>query len=313
MQAKTLLFTIVLLTFAHSAYPYWIWTPQTKKWVNPKSSVKDTPKDQFAAALALYEIKNYDEADREFKKLIKNYPKAAEAAESQYYLGLIQEAKNNLYEAFLAYQKVIDKYPFSQRIQEIIQRQYNIGEIFLSGEKRKLAGLPIPVENPAIEIFAKVVENSNYGPLAAKAEYKLGLVLKELLRYFEAEEAFNKVISSYPNSEWAPLAQYQIAQCRAAVSRGPQYDQGAAGEAKEKFEEFVRDHPDAVLSKEAEANIAKIKLKEAESNYQIASFYEKQKAYQSARIYYQNILDTYSQTEWAKKAEERLKQLEAKK
>jgi len=48
----------------------------------------------------LFEGKNYEEAKKEFKKLIKNYPKAFEAAESQYYLALIEEAQGNLYERF---------------------------------------------------------------------------------------------------------------------------------------------------------------------------------------------------------------------
>src|SRR5512135_1075396 len=95
---------------------YWIWTPKTGKWVNPKNAVKPSPKEQFESAKGLYESKGYEEAKREFKKLLKSYPKSSEAAESQYYLGLIEEAQGNLYEAFQAYQKVIDKYPFSQRI-----------------------------------------------------------------------------------------------------------------------------------------------------------------------------------------------------
>ncbi len=297
--------TIFILSVS-PAYPYWIWTPKTGKWVNPKTTVKTTPKEQFDFAKGFYDIKNYEEAKREFKKLLKSYPKSAEAAESQYYLGLIEEAQGNLYEAYQAYQKVIDKYPFSERIQEIIEREYKIGEAFMGGEKRKAIGMTLPVENPAIEIFTKVVENSTYGPLAAVAQYKLGLVLEGLVRYYEAEEAFNKVITNYPNSEWVEAAQFQIASCRAAVSRSPDYDQGAFKEAKDKFEEFVREHPDAVLSGDAEKNIEKLKEKEAEANFNTGRFYEKQKAYEAARIYYEDVISNYPDSVWAAKALERL-------
>lgn len=295
------------------AYPYWIWTPKTGKWVNPKTAVKSTPTEQFNFAKGLYDVKTYTEAKREFKKLIKSYPKSFEASESQYYLGLIEEAGGNLYEAYLAYQKVIDKYPFSERIQAIIEREYKIAEKFMAGEKRKAIGMNLPVENPAIEIFSKVIENSTYGPLASAAQYKLGLVLKGLTRYYEAEEAFNKVISNYPNSDWVEAAKFQIAACRAAVSRSPDYDQWAAKEAKEKFEEFVREHPDAVLSRDAEKNIEQLKEKEAEANYNTALFYEKQKAYEAAKIYYNDIVDNYSKSIWAAKALERLQIMEKKK
>ena len=308
---RIILIIFLLLTLSLTpAYSYWIWTPKSGKFVNPKNLPKSTPKEQFEYAKSFYNIKKYDDAIREFKKLLKSYPKSFEASESQYYIGLIEQERDNLYEAFQAYQKVIDKYPFSERIQEINEREYKIAEAFMNGAKRKALGVTLPVENPAVEIFTQVVENSTYGPLAAKAQYKLGLILKSLLRYYEAEEAFGKVISNYPTSEWADAAKFQIASCRAAESQGPEYDQGAMQEAKQKFEEFAREHPDAVLSKEAEKNILNLKEKEAASNYNIAGFYEKQKAFEAAKIYYTDIINNYSDTQWAAKAVAKLQELE---
>ena len=274
---------------------------------------KETPKAQFEYALGFYTQKKYEDAKREFKKLLKAFPKSLEASESKYYLGLIEEELGNFYEAYKAYQRVIDKYPFSERIQEINQREYGIAERFMAGEKRKAMGVELPVDNPAIEIFARVIENSTYGPLAAKAQYKLGLVLKGLLRYYEAEEAFNKVIANYQDSEWVAAAKFQLAACRAALSRGPAYDQGAMQEAKQKFEEFVREHPDAVLSREAEKNIGQLREKEAESYFNAARFYEKQNAAEAARIYYQEVIGNYPESPWAAKATERMTIMEKKK
>jgi len=310
---KNKILILILLIFCLSgakAYPYWIWTPKTGKWVNPKYAVKPTPKEQFDFSMEFFNGKKYQDARREFKKLIKAYPKAAEAAESQYYLGRTEEAEGRIYEAFQAYQKVIDKYPFSERIQEIIERELDIADRFMVGEKRKALGVALPVENPAIEIYSKIVENSTYGPLAAKAQYKLGLVLKGLTRYYEAEDAFNKVISTYPDSEWAEPAKFQVASCRAAVSKGTDYDRGAAEEAKQKFEEFVKEHPEAALSEEAEKNISELREKEAESNFNIARFYEKQKAYDAAKIYYADVVNNYPDSPWVEKATQRLEALE---
>lgn len=301
---------VYLLCLPSSGFAYWIWTPKSGKWVNPKLEVKATPQDQLAFAVSLFEGKSYEEAAKEFKKLIRNFPKAAEAAEAQFYLGQIEEAKNRLYEAFLAYQKVVEKYPFSGRINDVLARQYYIGEVFMSGEKRKAMGVSLPVENPAIEIFTKVAENSPYSPLAAKSYYKLGLVLKSLQRYDEAEDAFERLIKNYPESEWVEAATFQLAACRAALSRSPDYDQVATREAREKFEAFLREHPDAVLSDEAESSIRELELKEAESRYRTALFYEKQKAYEAARIYYEEVIDGYARTPWAAKAMERLEIME---
>jgi len=313
MRRIILSFCVIFALSVNTCYAFWIWTPKTGKWVNPKNVAKDSPKAQFDYAKGFYDGKKYADALREFKKLLKAYPKSFEASESQYYLGLVEEEQDNLYEAYVAYQRVIDKYPFSERIKEIIEKEYKIAEKFIAGYKRKALGIVLPVENPAIEILTKVVENSTYGPLAPKAEYKLGLVLKGLQRYYEAEDAFNKVITNYPDSEWTEPAKFQIATCRAAVSRGPAYDQGAMQEAKQKFEEFVRENPDAVLSKEAEQNINILKEKEAEASYNIAVFYEKQKAVKAAKIYYENVVNNYFDTAWAAKASSRLQAMEKEK
>ena len=164
---------IILALCTQPAYPYWIWTPKTGKWINPKNLPKDSPKEQFVYAKSFLDEKKYEEAKREFRKLLKAYPKSFEASESQYFLGIIDQEQGNFYEAYQAFQKTIDKYPFSERIQEIIGLEYNIGEKFMAGEKRKAMGIVLPVDNPAIEIFGKVVENSTYGLLAPKAQYKL--------------------------------------------------------------------------------------------------------------------------------------------
>ncbi|MCX5699245.1 MAG: tetratricopeptide repeat protein [Candidatus Omnitrophica bacterium] len=304
---------IVLFLSIQPAHAYWIWTPKSGKWVNPKNLPKQNPGEQFAYAKSFFDDHKYDLAKREFRQLLKAYPKSAEAAESQYYLGLTEEKQGKLYEAYQAYQMVVDKYPFSERIQEIIDLEYKIAERFMGGQKRKTLGITLPVENPAIEIFGKVVENSTYGPLAPKAQYKLGLVLKGLMRYYEAEEEFNKVVSRYSDSEWSAAAKFQIASCRANLSKGFAYDQGSAQEAKEKFQEFVREHPDAVLSLDAEKNISQIMEKEAEASYNIGLFYEKQKAFDSAKIYYNSIVSDYPQSPWAALAAARLQIMEEKK
>ena len=305
---------ILVLTFftlcSGTAYPYWLWTPKTGKWVNPKDTVK-APKDQLESAKGLFDGGKYEEAKREFKKILKAYPKSAEAAESQYFLGLTEDKQGNLFEAYKAYQTVVEKYPFSERIGDINAREFAIGEQFMAGAKRKALGMALPVENPAIEIFTKIVENAPYGPLAAKSQYKLGLVLKGLARLEEAEEAFGKVISTYPDSEWVESAKFQLADTKAAISKGPDYDQGASKEAKEQYEDFVKSNPDAELSKEAEKNIGKLKDKEAESDFNAGRFYEKQKQYDPARLYYEDIIKKNPGSAWAIKSQERIKIMES--
>jgi len=130
------------------------------------------------------------------------------------------------------------------------------------------------------------------------------------MRYYEAEEAFNKVVTNYPESEWVEPAKFQIASSRASLSRSSDYDMAAAEEAKKKFEDFVKEHPDAVLSEDAENNIKQLREKEAQASFNVGKFYEKQAAYEAARIYYTDTVNNYSGSVWAEKAQERLKVVE---
>jgi len=55
--------------FLGKAYPYWIWTPKTNKWVNPKHMVKPSPKEQFEFAMGFYNDKKYEDAKRRVQKV----------------------------------------------------------------------------------------------------------------------------------------------------------------------------------------------------------------------------------------------------
>lgn len=298
--------------FVSSAYPYWIWTPKTNRWVNPKYSVKPTPKGQLKFVKELYSLGKYKEAIIQSQRLIKYYPKAFEASEAQFYIGLSFEGLSDSYKAFKAYQKVIDKYPFSGRIEEIIARQLKIGESFMFGKKPKALGLELPVENPALEIFRKVVENSTYGKSAPNAQYLLGMTLKNLNRFQEARDELEKVVTNYPDSKFAPLAKFQAADCESKIAPKADYDQELTKEAKKKFEDFVESHPDTELLNEAQTKIDKLKEKEADGALKIAEFYEKQKKYDAARIYYEDIAANCPYCLAATKAREKLKELETK-
>ena len=302
--------SLLVLFVTQSAYAFWIWNPKTGKLVNPKYAAKSTPAEQLEYALEFYNKNQLKEAQNEFNKLLKNYPKSAEAAEAQYYLAVIEEKEEQFYSAFLLYQKVIDKYPFTSRVNEIIEKEFDIAEKFMQGERRKALGVTLPVENPAIEIFRTIIANSTYGTRAAEAQYKLGLILKSVQRYLEAEEEFNKVINNYPDSDWVDAAKFQIATCRANIAPSPDYDQEATSEAKQKFKDFVSSHPDAVLSSKAKENIEQLNEREAESHYNIAVFYEKQEAVDAAKIYYNIVIDDYPESLWAAKAIAKLEAME---
>lgn len=285
------------------AWGFWVWTKESGEWVNPKYAVKDTAEEQFLWAKDLFEKADYKRAIAEFRKLIKHYPKSRFAPTSQYYVGRCYEEMGYYYEAFRDYQKVIDKYPYTEKVEEIIERQFKLGNLFYSGQKDKLLGIAIiPSIDRAIEVYEKVVSNAPYGPYADKAQYQLALTYRKLGDYTQACIELRKLLEQYPKSDLLEKARYELAFCSSKASLKPSYDQSATDEAISIFERSLQDEETVENVEETKELLANLKEKKAQTLFDTARFYEKRKKYQSAVLYYDEIRQEYPDTDLAAKA-----------
>jgi len=310
MRKVLIVITFVLvLSITSPSFAFWIWTPKDKKWTNPKWSAKNSPQEQFQFSKEIFDSGDYKTALVEFKKLLSHFPESYEAADSQFLAGECLEKMGKLYDAYLAYQKVIDKYPFSEKMNDVLDRELKIADA-IAEEEMKFIGLSIPQYYHAITIYRKIIENYPYSKVAPISQYKIGLVLKSAGSLAEAKVEFEKVIASYPDSEWAEAAKYQVAQTASLASLKPDYDQELTQEAKKRYEEFLTKHPDAEISDEAQEEIVDLTEKEAEKDFKVGQFYEKQKSYNSAAVYYGDVIKRYPESKWAKESKERIKILE---
>lgn len=310
-----IIISVVISIFitAEAGLGYWIWTPQTKRWVNPKYAPKDTPKEQLLYAMDFYEAEDYKRALTEFKKIIKYYKRSESASEAQYYIGRCYENLNNPYAAFEAYQEVIDNYPFTQRVDEIIKRQFDVGESLYKGQKSKFLGISVRVmPEQIIEVYKKVVSNAPYSNYAPQAQFRIGELYKKLEFYAEARHAFQKIVEDYPDSDIAGEAKFQVALCASSASGKSGYDQQLTTQAIKEFEEFAREHPDSELVKNAQKEKRQLIDKEANSYFKTARFYERIGRYNSAYLYYNKILEDFKDSSVAPNALERLKVVEKK-
>ncbi len=315
MFKKTLyisyLIIVLLLLSIQPSQAFWVWTSDSKKWENPKYSVKGTPQEQLEIGKQYLKDKKYKMARRAFKKLIKHYPKARQAPEAQFHIGEIFDEQGKTFEAFKQYQLVIDKYPFSERSAQIVKKQYEIGNQLLDGreDRNKFIESLSGADYNIIEVFKKVIKNAPYGELAAPSQYKIGLYLQEKGLLQEARDEFEKVVNDYPDSEWAKAANYQIAVTDSKRSAGAQYDQKITKAAVDEFKDFLERYPDAELSEDAKGEVFKLKEKEAANNLVVAQFYEKQKNYTAAKVYYQIIVEDYANTPYASGALQKIREM----
>jgi outer membrane protein assembly factor BamD len=301
---------LFLFLFPSLSQAVWIWTPETGKFINPKWAVKPTPQDQLEYAQSFRGQGNCKKAMAEFKKLIRAYPRSKEAPEAEFFTGQCLEDMIRPYEAYQAYQLVIDKYPFSERAAQIVGLEYNIANHLLENKGRsKWAEAVVGSDDRVIEILRTIIKNAPYGKYAAISQYKIGLYLKEKGMYQEARDEFEKAMNDYPNSEWAQASKFQIAMADSSRASDAQHEQKVTSVAMEEFNDFVTAHPDSQLTPEAKEQMTRLKTKEAENNFVIAKFYQKQKQFKAARIYYKLVAKNYADTPWGAKALAQLKMI----
>ncbi len=304
---KVFVVFIVFFSFLNNAFSFWIWTPETGKWINPDSYVRDTPEEQFNLGYKKFQEEDFKSAIESFSKLVKYYEKSKYAPEAQFYIGQAQERLGKYYQAFQAYQKIIDTYPYTSRVDEVISLEYKIGNLYFvrdNEDRDFMEKMSFSDDNSrAIEIFKRVVDNSPYGEYASLAQFKLGLIYKRIGDYPGAEEAFKNLITGYPGSELTDDAVIQLAEVASEKEAKIDYSQEGTEVAIKRLEEMskVGDMP-----QEGDKILARLKERKAESIYNTAKFYEKQKLYDSAVVYYEEVVKQCPNSVWAVVAAEKI-------
>ncbi len=317
VMKKIILLGIVLMVGLTSlpvsvSYAVWVWTPETKRWINPKYVVKTSPEEQFAGAEELFQNGEYGKAITEYRKLIKKYSGSLYAPRSQYAIGSSYEALGKYSRAVEEYQKVIDNYPASDKVADVLESQYRLGNLLFGKEiesKLKKAFAESNYEKAA-KVYQLVIKNAPYSERASEVQYRIGLSYRKQGNFSEAVSEYQKVIRNYPESPWVEKAYYEIGLSYLAQSLSPLYDQTMTDSALKQFQEFRKRFPDSELTGEVEEKIKLLKGRQAERAYQIAQFYEKGGSIPAAVIYYRKVVENYPESDWAVLSRERLIALE---
>ncbi len=294
-----------------SAEAVWIWTPKTGKWINPRYAVKDTPEAQYKFAQTFVEKKDYNRARLEFHSLLKHFPQSAWAPDAQLGIGRTYEAEGDYYQAFVEYRKVLQTYPSITRVDEIVEHEFHIGELFLKGQKRKLFGSAeiIPAQDKAVEIFQSILDDAPYAALGDQAQFKLGESYRAIGQFDDAKKAFEQLLERYPNSPLVDRARYEVAMSAKYAALPSGYDQAGTDQALQEFAKFKGQFPDSGLSAQVDQEVAQLRQQRARHAFDVAQFYEQQHALESARIYYQDIVTNYQDSSLAPQAQARLQAL----
>ena len=252
-------------------------------------------RDQLQVAQQAFDAKKFSVAIKAARHVVKTWPLSDYAPQAQYLVGRCYEAKHMDEKAFAEYQTVLEKYPKSENLDDVLQRQYEIAGRFLGGQWFKAWGyVPYPTfldRDRIATMYEKIVKTAPYSDVAPQAQMKVGEAREKQKSYPEAVAAYETAADRYSDRpKVASDAVYRAGMAYQKQSKTSEYDQGAAGQAIASLTDFMTLYPDDQRVPGAEKTITTLKLEQARGNFEIAKFYEKQKKWNGALIYYNEVL-----------------------
>ncbi len=309
---KQIFFSVILLAVfclnASGASAYWIWSPESGKFVSSDTLNQEDSEQLLKHAMSFRQEKNGERAIAELENLLRKFPSSHVAPDAQYQIGLIHEENGDYVRAFEAYKKLNENYPQSEKNDEVVERVFKIGEMFLAGYKDKVAGvINLSRRGKSVEVFEHIVQIAPFGKFGDQAQFQIGIAHKTMGRYREAVEAFQKFVDRYPSSVLLDDAYFQLAESSYQFSSRATRDQYALEDAITNISTYLEKYPESNASDKVIQLRKEIEERDAEKNYRIGLYYEEQNEFESARLYFEDAAQKYPNTVAGKQAAEKAK------
>lgn len=298
-----------------------IWSPDTG-WRVEGGVLAGFSGDEGRNAVELMNrARQAEEADRDkralktYKRVYRQYPKSIYAPEAYYRSAQVQLKRRDFTKSFESYQAVVMGYPNYDKFSTVIGDQYRIASALGDGARGRIFWIFPGMTNRdrAVQFFEQVIANAPYSDYAPLALMNVSRLHQREDDPISAIAALDRMINLYPNSILTPDAYLGIAKTFSTLVDGPYYDQSSTNEAITYYQDFMILYPGDPNVAEAEKGLAEMKETLARSKLKIAEFYHyKRDNFAAAKVFYNEAITAYPDSEVAKIARERLNVVEAK-
>ncbi len=221
--------------------------------------------------------------------------------------------------AVRAYDELIKQYSNTRYMDRVMARRFSIATYWLAQEREDPSWPLTPNvttrERPRFDTFGngiKVLDSIRFqdptGKLADDATILAANANFERGKYLRADELYEDLRNSFPNSEHQFKAHFLGLKCKLMVYEGPEYDGNVLDEAAQLVQQIYRVFPqEAATEKEyLQATEREIRLKKAEYEWRLASYFDRRKEYGGARMYYDTVRREYADTNLGQEADKRM-------
>lgn len=284
---------------------------------------------EFVAAEDLFRKEDYSGARKAFRSLAKKYKDQPLEEDVLFMLAECEFKLDRLPSAQDSYHKLLTKYPTTRYMPQAVQRSYDIAYYWLEDSRLRAEGKPskytwsryvnlfdrtrplFDTAGRALDTVEVIQQYDPFGPLTDDAMMMAGADRFISDDYIQAAGYYEQLVADQPRSEHHSKAKILCEQSFLRSYRGPQYDasdlDGAHRMAKAALETAESYSSDQ--QRRLEADLRAIHLERAKRDFITGEDFRHRWLYTSAKYYYRQVIDKYPDTDWARKAEEMLREV----
>lgn len=145
----------------------------------------------------------------------------------------------------------------------------------------------------AIEYFQEVIDNYPYSDYAILAELQIADIHFERGEFEEASSYYHDFVELHPNHAKVSYALYRNGLCSYNQMRASDRDQGPTREAVAQFKALIERYPDSEMADDAKQRLRECEDRLARQDIEIADYYYSQGAWYAASRRYRAALNSF--------------------
>ena len=280
------------------------------RWTEAAEPAKGSPAGELALIRQAQQAGHRRTTVKAVKRFLKSYPGDKRCEEAMLLAGEAELQDDRHWKAYKWFSRVVQEYPSGQYFERVMNRQFEIAEVYLGGKKRLAMGfVRISAYNDGVAMLLAITEASPTSELAQQALIRAADFRFDRDEYVEAVELYSEYLELHPKAPQAAHAMVRCARANWAHYRGPEYDDTPLIEARQRFIMYAQQFPAEAEKINVPEILGQIANARAEKVYHTGAFYERVGKPVSAALYYNKVLAEYGDASRAADASGRLEQL----
>lgn len=253
------------------------------------------------------------------------WPDSALQQDALFYAGEAYFFADEYAKANDTYEMLIKQFPGSRFIDKVEARRFviarywldiheidpdNFWEFNLTDEKRPLRD----TDGNAIRVFDRIRLDDPTGKLADDATFALATAYMSKERYLDAAETYEDLRRAFPSSRHQFNAHVLELRARLEAYQGARYDGDGLAKADVLLRRVLKQFPEEAKEHRDYLNevASKIRYYQAEREMAMAEYFDRRGEYRAAKMYYDKLVEDFSDTPQGEKAAKRIVEISDK-